>query len=119
MKKLITPAALAMVIALVGCSSDAVHANNNRALKSSVDNIKRRLPKEQFIEFETALWSLKGPGPIDDQFRDTVDGKTPYEIIEMAKENFKQKKAAGDQNFAQYESWQAMVEEIIESRKNE
>ncbi|HFD10891.1 MAG TPA: hypothetical protein ENJ32_00240 [Crenotrichaceae bacterium] len=80
--------------------------------------IKQRMGFKEGVEFEVAFWSLKQKSNNDDQaFRALVKGKTPEEVIEMAKLYFAERQQANDPKYTQYASWEAMITKVIEEIK--
>ncbi|SMF95942.1 hypothetical protein SAMN02949497_3320 [Methylomagnum ishizawai] len=86
------------------------------AIYRSAVKVKRTLPTDQRVLFDTSMLLLdkikSGEGP--DAFADAVGGKTPEEVIEMAKHEVNVKIAAGDPEFKQYASWEDMVAKLTD-----
>ncbi|MGH8549141.1 MAG: hypothetical protein ACRERU_11190 [Methylococcales bacterium] len=113
-----------IIIALVcvslgtGCGqSDKINAGSDRSLSRSVSGIERNLPVKQQVEFQVSFWSLKQYAESEAGFRTMVHRKTVAEIIELGKQNFATQYEAGNPDFIKYSSWDAMIEELLEERK--
>lgn len=120
MRNLFTGIALfCLALGSFGCSTErSINASNDRTLMTSVKMMKEYLPSQQRVEFEVAFWTLKESAGSPDEFRDVVDGKTAMELIALGKKNFAQQHAAGFKKFQTYPSWEAMIETLLEERKN-
>ena len=109
---------LAVSLFGVACGKGGrINASSNRTLYRSVTVIKDRLPEKERVEFEVAFWSLKQSEPDQAKFRDTVDGKGVEEIIAMGKENFVKRKAAGDEQYKRYASWDELIQGLVAERE--
>jgi hypothetical protein len=92
-------------------STKAVDGSNQRTAANSVKKLKRYMSTQQQHIFETsygvlgAIKSKEGP----DAFLPFVDGKTPDEVVELAREAVNARIAAGDPDFVKYESWDNLV----------
>ena len=87
-----------------------------RTALKSVKVLKERLPPETRIQFEVAFGTIRNAKKNEDQFLDTVDGKTPLEIIAIGKEVFQQQKDAGYPGYEKYASWEDMISKFIQER---
>ncbi len=102
---------------LVGCTSgNQVNAHSLKTANRSVNRIKDRLPIEKRIEFEVSYWTLRDSINSRDEFLDTIDGKTPEELIELGKGVFQDRKTAGFKNYLQYSSWDQMITQFSQER---
>ena len=52
-----------------------------------------------------SFWMVRDAKKSDDEFLNTVDNKTPQEIIVMGKEIYQQRKEAGFSEYQQYKTW--------------
>ena len=92
-------------------SSHGIDGSNQRAAANSVKKLKRYMTTQQQHIFETsygvlgAIKSKEGP----DAFLPFVDGKTPDEINELAREEVSKRIAAGDPDLVKYGSWENLV----------
>jgi hypothetical protein len=50
---------------------------------------------------------------------ETVDGKTPVEIIEMGRDIYQQRKNAGFKGYEQYSSWEDMITKFGQERSQQ
>ena len=88
-----------------------IDGSNQRSAANSVKRLKRFMSAQEQHVFETsygvlgALKSREGP----DAFLPFVDGKTPEEIIELAREAVNASIAAGDPDLSKYGSWDNLV----------
>lgn len=92
-------------------STHAVDGSSQRSAANSVKKLKRYMTTQQQHIFETsygvlgAIKSKEGP----DAFLPFVDGKTPDEIIELARQEVTARIAAGDPDLSKYGSWENLV----------
>lgn len=91
--------------------TDRINGASQTAALRSAKSVKRYMTDQQQHLFETSFWALNTikskEGP--DAFLATVDGKTPDEIIEIAKQEVSARIAAGDPDFKKYGSWEDFV----------
>lgn len=94
--------------------SDAINGNSREAVYKSAVKVKRYLNTDERVLFDTALGILdkikSEEGP--DAFVNTVDGKSPDEVIETAKTEVNIQIAAGHPDFKQYSSWNDMIHKL-------
>lgn len=101
-----------------GCGpSDKINASNDKSLYRSVSGIEHTLPEKQQIEFQVSFWSLKQYAKSELEFREMVHRKTASEVIELGKQNFATQSGAGNPDFTKYPSWDAMINQLLEERK--
>jgi hypothetical protein len=92
-------------------STRGVDGSSPRAAANSVKKLKRYMTTQQQHIFETsygvlgAIKSKEGP----DAFLPFVDGKSPDEVIELAREEVAKRIAAGDPDLVKYGSWENLV----------
>lgn len=92
-------------------STRGVDGSSQRAAANSVKKLKRYMTTQQQHIFETsygvlgAIKSKEGP----DAFLPFVDGKTPDEINELARQEVTARIAAGDPELVKYGSWENLV----------
>jgi hypothetical protein len=95
----------------------AISGRSRPAAFKSAKEVKRYMtPHEQHL-FETSFWALmsikskeeKKDG--EDPFLEAVGGKTPEEVIELAKQEVNAKIASGDPDFKRYRSWEDLIDE--------
>lgn len=88
-----------------------IDGSNQRTAANSVKKLKRYMTTQQQHIFETsygvlgAIKSKEGP----DAFLPFVDGKSPDEIIELARQEVTARIASGDPDFVKYGSWENLV----------
>jgi len=92
-------------------STHGINGANQRTASNSVKKLKRYMTTQQQHIFETsygvlgAIKSKEGP----DAFLPFVDGKTPDEIIDLARQEVSARIAAGDPDLVKYGSWENLV----------
>ena len=102
---------------LIGCTKgNQINGRSLRTANRSVSYIKDRLPAELRVEFEVSFWSLRDEIRNNADFLDTVDGKTPEELIVLGKELFQKRKNAGYKDYEQYTSWEQMIAQYTQER---
>ncbi len=102
---------------LISCSKgNQINGRSLRTANKSVSYIKDRLPVEQRVEFEVSFWSLRDEIRNNEEFLDTVDGKTPEELIALGKELFQKRKNAGFKDYEQFTSWEQMIADYTQER---
>lgn len=99
----------------VACSNGKeINGASHQTAYRSAMNVKRHLPEQDRVIFETAFGILdqikSEEGP--DAFSDAVDGMTAEEVIALAKEEVNKKIAEGYEDFAQYRSWEDMIAQL-------
>ena len=88
-----------------------IDGSNQRTAANSVKKLKRYMTTQQQHIFETSygvlgvIKSKEGP----DAFLPFVDGKSPDEIIELARKAVNDRIAAGDPDLVKYGSWDNLV----------
>jgi hypothetical protein len=99
--------------------TDSINGASRVAAYKSAIKVKRYLSTDQRVLFDTAFGILdkikSAEGP--DAFVEAVGGKSPDEIIEIAKHEVGVKIAAGDPEFKKYGSWENMVKMLTEGEK--
>lgn len=108
-----------LLFSFSGCDQpNQIRAGGQKSMLQSFMRIKQRMGFKDGTEFEVAFWSLKQKSNNDDAaFRSLVNGKTPEQIIEQAKLYFEERKQANDPKYTQYESWDVMINKVIEEIK--
>ncbi len=97
-------------LALTACGKGGtVNGHTARTAYRSVKMIKDKLPPDNKIEFEVSFWTLRDANKSEEEFLETVDGKSPWEIIDMGKEVYQQRKTSGFKGYEKYNSWQEMI----------
>ncbi len=106
-----------LCLALTACGKgQSINGHTTRTAYRSVKTLKEKLPVDNKIEFEVSFWTIRDSKKSDDEFLDTVDGKDPWEIIDMGKEVYKQRKASGFAGYEKYESWEQMIAQFDKER---
>ncbi len=105
---------------LTGCSKgNQINGRSLRSANRSVSYIKDRLPVKQRVEFEVSFWSLRDEIRNNAKFLDTVDGKTPEELIVLGKELFQKRKNTGYKGYDQFDSWEQMISQYTQERMDQ
>ncbi|MGR9106485.1 MAG: DUF6694 family lipoprotein [Gammaproteobacteria bacterium] len=103
---------------LIGCGqSDKINASSESSLYRSVVGIQRSLPAKRQVEYQVSFWSLKQFAENESEFRKLVHRKSVEEIIELGKENFARQNEVGNPEFTKYASWDDMISNLLEERK--
>lgn len=101
----------------MGCmSGDQINARSLKTANRSVSRIKDRLPTDMRIEYEVSYWTLRDSIRDKSEFLDTVDGKTPEEIITLGKDIFQKRKNSGFKSYVQYNNWDQMIAHFAKER---
>lgn len=104
-------------ITLAACNKgEQINGHNMRTALRSVKALKERLPPETRIQFEVAFGTIRNAQKNEDQFLDTIDGKSPLEIIAIGKEMFQQQKDSGYPGYEKYASWEDMISKFMQER---
>lgn len=105
---------------LIACGKgQEINGHSTRTAYRSVKGLKDRLPPENRIEFEVSFWTIRDAKKNDDEFLDTVDGKTPQEIIALGKEIYQQRKNDGFEAYSHYSSWEDMIAKFGKERTDQ
>lgn len=117
MRGLSTTLVFIICVTLIGCTSgNQINARSLKTANRSVSRIKDRLPTELRIEYEVSYWTLRDSIKDKEEFLDTVDGKTPEEMIVLGKDIFQQRKNSGFRNYEHYSSWDQMITRFTQER---
>lgn len=117
MKRLTYIPFVILCLALNACGGGGtINGHTARTAYRSVKMIKERLPQDNKVEFEVSFWTIRDAHPKEEEFLDAVDGKSPWEIIDMAKEIYQQRKSAGYQGYDKYKSWDEMIAKFDKER---
>ncbi len=111
-------ALLAIIFVLpVTCSGGReIHASSLKSAYQSARLVKNYLRDDsERLAFQIAfgtLQQIKTEEGGERAFLETVDGKNAEEIIALAREEVNARIARGDQRFANYQSWDDMVQQL-------
>lgn len=97
-----------------------VSGSSRKAAYRSAVKVKKHLPTEERMVFDFAfgvLEEIKTAEGGEKAFLDAVGGLTPEEVIELAKKEVNAKIAARDGKFAQYQSWEDMLQKLTSTNK--
>ena len=120
MKKLATLQLILGSATLIACSKgQEINGHNTATAYRSVKALKNRLPPDNRIEFEVSFWTIRDAKKDDKEFLDTVDGKTPDEIIAIGKEIYQERKTSGFKGYEQYSSWEEMIAKFGKERMDQ
>lgn len=108
---------LSLSLALVACGKgNTVNGHTARTAYRSVKMLKEKLPPDNKIEFEVSFWTIRDANPKEDDFLSAVDGKSPWDIIDMGKEIYKERKATGFKGYEKYNTWEEMIAKFDKER---
>lgn len=103
--------AIIYFMSVFSASTKTIDGSNQRSAVTSVKKLKRYMTTQEQHVFETSYWALGAikskEGP--DAFLPFVDGKTPEEIIELARTEVNARIAAGDPDFIKFTNWDTLV----------
>ena len=108
-----------LCLALAGCGKSGVNGHTARTAYRSVKMMKEKLPPDNKIEFEVAFWTIRDANSSEETFLNAVDGKSPFEIIDMGKEIYQQRKSSGFKGYEKYNSWEEMIANYDKERMNQ
>jgi hypothetical protein len=104
-------------LALTACGKGGtINGHTARTAYRSVRMMKEKLPPDNKIEFEVSFWTIRDANKTEDAFLDVVDGKSPWEIIDMGKEIYQQRKSSGFKGYEKYNSWEEMIAKFDKER---
>jgi hypothetical protein len=104
-------------LALTACGKGGtINGHTARTAYRSVKMLKERLPPDNKIEFEVSFWTIRDANSSEDAFLDAVDGKSAFEIIDMGKEIYQQRKSTGFKGYEKYKSWEEMIAKYDKER---
>jgi hypothetical protein len=117
MKKFSAVLVLTICALLVGCNKgQQINGSSLKTVNRSMTSIKERLPLDQRIEYEVSFWTLRDEVRNNKDFLTAVDGKTPEQLIEIGKDLFQKRKAAGVKEYEQFNNWDQMIAEYSQER---
>lgn len=106
-----------LCLLLNACSrGGSVNGHTARTAYRSVKMLKERLPPDNRVEFEVAFWTIRDDKKTEQEFLDAVDGKSPWDIIDMGKEIYQQRKTSGFKGYEKYNSWEEMIAKFDKER---
>ena len=106
MKKLSIALLAVVCMLLTGCNNaQQINGSTLKTVNRSVTHIKERLPVDQRIEYEVAYWTLRDEVRNNKEFLSAIDGKTPPQLIEIGKDLFLKRKAAGNKEYEKFDNW--------------
>ena len=102
---------------LTGCNNaQQINGSTLKTVNRSVTHIKERLPVDQRIEYEVAYWTLRDEVRNNKEFLSAIDGKTPPQLIEIGKDLFLKRKAAGNKEYEKFDNWDQMIAQYSQER---
>jgi hypothetical protein len=106
-----------LCLVLTACGKGGtINGHTARTAYRSVKMLKDKLPPDNKIEFEVSFWTIRDSKPAEEEFLDAVDGKTSWEIIDMGKEIYQQRKSSGFKGYEKYNSWEQMIAQFDKER---
>ncbi len=117
MNRLLLLFLIVLCLVLNACSrGGTVNGHTARTAYRSVKMLKERLPPDNRVEFEVAFWTIRDDKKSEQEFLDAVDGKSPWDIIDMGKEIYQQRKSSGFKGYEKYNSWDEMIAKFDKER---
>jgi hypothetical protein len=115
------------IVLLLACSTMLVACNNGQKINGhtektayrSIKMIKPRLPEEKRVAYEMSFWMIRDDKKDNSEFLNTIDEKTPDEIIGMGKELYQKRKDAGVAEYQTYKTWEEMMAKYDRDRMNQ
>jgi hypothetical protein len=107
---------IAICLVLTACGRGGINGHTTKTAYRSVKFMKEKLPPETRVEFEVSFWTIRDAKANDDDFLDAVDGKDPFEIIDMAKGIYQERKNTGFKGYDKYNSWEEMIAKFDKER---
>jgi hypothetical protein len=124
--KVMTMKKLPLIVLALSCAmltacgnGQKINAHSEKTAYKSVKMIKNRLPEDIRTEYEMSFWMVRDAKKSDDEFLNTVDNKTPQEIIVLGKEIYQQRKEAGFAEYQQYKTWEEMMAKYDRERMHQ
>jgi len=106
-----------VLVFISGCGNDnQINGHTLATANKSIKYIKDRLPEKERLEYELSFWTLRDELKDDQQFLQTVDGKNPYELMELGQASFARRKAAGFKDYQAFPDWEAMLTDYAQHR---
>jgi hypothetical protein len=106
-----------MVAFIAGCGSgNQINGHSLATANKSIKHIKDRLSEKERLEFELSFWTLRDELKDDQQFLQTIDGKNPYELMELGQASFTRRKAAGFKDYQAFSDWEVMLADYARHR---
>ncbi len=103
--------------ALTACGrGGTINGHTARTAYRSVKLLKERLPPDNRVEFEVSFWTIRDAHQNEEEFLDVVDGKSAWDIIDLAKGIYQQRKSAGFKGYEKYNNWEEMIAKFDKER---
>ncbi|MFZ4703776.1 MAG: hypothetical protein ACOYMG_27345 [Candidatus Methylumidiphilus sp.] len=92
-------------------NSTEIHGSTDKRVMQSTKDVRHNMATEERHTFDVALGLLQTfhAQEGENAFAKAVNGKSPVEVVEMAKKEVEAKIAAGEADFKQYASWEDML----------
>ena len=92
-------------------NSTEIHGSTDKKLMQSLKDVRHNMATEERHTFDVALGLIQTfrAQEGENALANTVNGKSPAEVIELAKKEVEAKIAARDADFKQYTSWEDML----------
>ncbi|MCX7111845.1 MAG: hypothetical protein NTX45_17295 [Proteobacteria bacterium] len=92
-------------------NSQGIHGSTDKRVMQSLKDVRQSMVTEERHTFDVALGLLQAfhAQEGENAFANAVSGKTPTEVVDMAKKEVEAKIAAGEADFKQYTSWEDML----------
>jgi hypothetical protein len=88
-----------------------IHGSTDKNVMRSLKDVRHNMLTEERHRFDVAVGYFQAFHGKDGEnaLATLISGKTPVEVVEMAKKEVEAKIAAGDASFKQYTSWEDML----------
>ena len=92
-------------------NSQEIHGSTEKQMMQSLKDVRHNMLTEERHTFDVALGLIQTFRASEGEkaFINTVNGKNPTEVVDMARKEVEAKIAAGDADFKQYTSWEDML----------
>ena len=92
-------------------NSQALHGSTDKRIMQSSKDVRHNMATEERHTFDEAFGLLQKfkMQEGENAFAKAVDGKSPEEIVDIARKEVEAKIAAGDPEFKNYKSWEDML----------
>lgn len=109
-----------LMVSLTACGNgNQINGHTLSTANKSIKHIKERLSDDVRLEYELSYWTLRDEFKEDALFLQAIDGKNPFELIDLGQESFTRRKAAGQKEYQAFADWQAMLVDFGKKRSTQ
>jgi hypothetical protein len=120
MKRILTIFFITTCLILAACGKgQTVNGHTLNTAYRSVKFMKEKIPPESRVEFEVSFWTIRDANKSNEEFLNVVDGKSAFQIIEIGKEIYQQRKSSGFKDYEKYNSWEEMIAKFEKERMDQ